>query len=133
MKESLGEKLSYLSKRLRKSQSEIALEANISHSQLNKFFNDKSNLSLENFNDLLICLGIDLQEIIEDKIEATKTNPKDKKIISTMHAVEFLLMNLEPRGRQTQLKQLEWINEIAGKEKLPKQVTEILRKEINLI
>lgn len=133
MKKSFGVLLSSYAKTINRSQTSLAEEAGITHASLNRFFNDKSNLSSDALVDVLKAMDIDLVQIILDK-QAKKSQDEDiNQYETTEDAIRFLINNLEPRGQQTQLKNLEWINELAGKEKIPKAVRSILKREVRLV
>lgn len=133
MKLSFGSLLSSYAKTINRSQTSIAEEADITHASLNRYLNGKSVLSADALIKVLKAMDIDLYKIILDK-QAELTHGNDSvKYETTFDAIKFLFQNLEPMGQQTQLKQLEWLNQIAGKKQLPKEVREIIKKETNLI
>lgn len=109
-------------------QTELAKKADISLSQLNLFLNGKSHLSLKNMLSLLEVLNIDFNDFLSSKIKKTRT----LKVENLDQSVLFLFNNLDIYGRQTQLKQLQWANSVS-KKTVPKQVSEIVEKNLTLI
>lgn len=131
MKSHFGIILSSYATSIGRSQASIAEEAGITPASLNRFFNGRTNLYSDALVAVLKAMDIDLVQLVLDK--HSKKSKSDHKVETTLDAVAFLYKNLEPLGQQTQLKQLEWINTVAGKEKIPKAVSDIIKKEINLI
>lgn len=131
MKSHFGIILSSYATSIGRSQASIAEEAGITPASLNRFFNGRTNLYSDALVAVLKAMDIDLVQLVLDK--HSKKSKSDHKVETTLDAVAFLYKNLEPLGQQTQLKQLEWINTVAGKQKIPKAVSDIIKKEINLI
>lgn len=133
MKKSFGNILSSYAKTINRSQTSLAEEAGITHASLNRFFNGKSNLSSDALISVLKAMDIDVVKIVLEKQSKQSQDESITKYETAMDALQFLFKNLEPMGQQTQLKQLEWLNQIAGKEQVPKEVRQIIKKETNLI
>lgn len=127
MKKHIGELIAEIAKSEKISQSNLSDKTGISYPQLNKFFNGKSNLSLENFLLLLKALNIDIYSSL-----LSRRNKTDSEIESVEDCVLYLYRNLDTYGQQTYLRQLEWTNKVLNK-KLPMGLTSIIEKNVNLI
>lgn len=112
-------------------QTELAAKADISLSQLNLFLNGKSHLSLKNLLSLLEVLNINFNDFLSSKIKKTRSVKVDK-VENLDQSVLFLFNNLDIYSRQTQLKQLQWANAVT-KKSVPKEVSEIVEKNLTLI
>lgn len=130
MKKSLGVKLALLAKAQGKSQAKIAEQIGMDPAQLNRFFKGFSDCTTDNLLPILDSLDIDLPNIISRK---TRKTADIDDVENVFDAVNFLYKNLSPISQQTHLKQLEKINLLSGKQKIPKVVLEIIKKETNLI
>ena len=131
-KKTIGEKLALLAKVSGKSQTEISDSIGMKSSQLNRFFKGHSEFNSENLVLVLKQLGIELEDLIKNKIKKFD-NVDVEDIDTSSDCVRYLLSVLDPLGKQTYLLQLMWAAKISSQNKLPKRVEEILKKEINLI
>lgn len=130
MKKSFGEKVALLAKSQGKSQTEISDKIGMAPSQLNRFFKGNSDCTSDNLLAILDILEVDLENIVSRK---TRKTADIDDVENVFDAVTFLYKNLNPLGQQTQLRQLEKINQLSGKQKIPKVVQDIIKKETNLI
>ena len=133
MKKKIEHLVAALAKTNQLSQTALAKKAGITQPTLNRFLNGKANLTSESLISVLNVLEIDLHQIIIDKLNNNFSNQKSLNIESKNDAITFLYSNLDKLGQQTLLKQFEWLNKIAGKHKIPKTVSDIIKKETNLI
>ena len=130
MEKSLGEKIALLAKSQGKTQADIAERIGMAPSQLNRFLKGNSDCTTENLLTILNILDIDLEEII---FQRTRKQTDTEEVENDSDVVKFLYKNLDEVGQQTQLKHLEWINNFAGKKKIPKEVKNIINQKRTLL
>lgn len=130
MKKSLGEKLALLAKSQGKTQADIADQIGMAPSQLNRFLKGNSDCTTENLLSILNILEIDLEGAISRK---TRKSADIDEIENDSDVVKFLYENLDEIGQQTQLRHLEWISNVAGTKKIPKEIKTIIDQKLTLI
>lgn len=131
-KNSLGKKLSILAKSQGKSQTAIADNLGLPPSQINRFLKGHSDCSANNLVLILNELGINLEEIVSQKIRK-HGNISESEIESVNDCVQFLFKSLDNLGQQAYLSNLAWAAKLSKKGKFPNKVDEILKKELDLI
>ena len=131
-KKSLGERLSMLAVSSGKTQISIAEQVGIPVSHLNKFFNGHSTMTSDLLVEVLSELNIDLEKLVSER---TKKHAQldENEIETPSDCLKFLYESLDDLGKQTYLSNLALAAKYNSKEKFPRSVTEILKKEINLI
>lgn len=104
----------------------------MSLSKLNRFFNGKANLNSDNLVLVLNELGIDLEETVESKLQATaKTGTASLE--SKADCVKFLFEQLDPVGQQVFLNSIADDVKRNRKTVFPRSLSLALEKELNLI
>lgn len=115
-----------------RTQSELADSIGMPVSQLNRFLNGHSDLNAENLTNVLLALGINLDEIVTTKIRKQVDN-EGAEVENVSDCINFLFRSLDEMGQQTYLKSLAWAAKVSSKNSLPKRVEDVLSRKLKLI
>jgi transcriptional regulator with XRE-family HTH domain len=126
----VGRNVGLLIKHLNKTQKDISTATGVSAAQLNRFVNNKSDLSLENFIVILNELGIDINCIIAQK--TNRLNNMDLKLENDDDILIHLFDRLDSLGKEAYLKSLSWASTTACKIPLSKSVNNYLKKRVKI-
>jgi len=128
-----AQKLSILAKSKGISQSDLAQQIDISRVSVNRFFKGKSSIRTRDLIQLLKVLDIDLEELIESKLESKLSKQEVPSQVSTQSQVYedliSVIENLDSQARSNVFEQVIWwgrcvLNEPARKasERLHSQI-----------
>jgi plasmid maintenance system antidote protein VapI len=131
MKKHIGTQIAEIARQCGVTQSDLAIKANVSYPQLNRFFNGKSNLSLDHFLSVLKILDLDINEFLNAKSKEPSKNSVNE-IDSVKECIIYLHSNLDVLRQQAHLKQLE-MAVVMSKKKIPRNVQEIINNSTKLI
>jgi len=108
-KKLLGQKIGLLTKAQKRTQKEMAKSCNISRIAINRFFVGKSELKAQDLVNVLHTCGIDLEEIIEQKLNNSILPSKTTKPNNPIYQeLEVVMENLNLPVRKTLFEQIQW-------------------------